>query len=149
MKKKLSRFIRRLQNLDYTFISQDFRKFQLESLEAGSFLYADPPYLITCAAYNERDGWGEEDEKALLEFLDRADRMGIRFALSNVLKSKGKQNTILMEWIKKNKGHYRAVHLDYHYANSNYQTKNRSRDADEVLIINYKLPRRKKKEKIV
>ena len=60
------------------------------------------------------------------------------------MKSKGKKNKILMEWAKENKGRYRVIHLDYNYANSNYQTRNRSTDADEVLIVNYKPPRRKK-----
>lgn len=144
MEKKLSKFIKRIQNMDYTFVNGDFRDFDLDGLDEGGFIYADPPYLITCATYNERDGWGDEDERALLEFLDRADQRGIRFALSNVMKSKGKKNKILMEWAKANKGRYRVIHLDYNYANSNYQTRNRSTDADEVLIVNYKPPRRKK-----
>lgn len=144
MEKKLSKFIRRIHNLDYHFTDRDFRDFDLNSLEPGSFIYADPPYLITCATYNERDGWGEEDEKALLGFLDRADSLGIRFALSNVLKSKGKKNDILIEWTKQNKGHYRVIHLDYDYGNSNYQTKSKKGKADEVLIINYKPPKKKK-----
>ena len=59
MEKKLFKFIRRIHNMDYTFTNMDFRDFPLDSLEKDSFIYADPPYLITCATYNERDGWGE------------------------------------------------------------------------------------------
>ena len=147
MEKKLSKFIRRIHNMDYTFTNLDFRDFPLEELEADSFIYADPPYLITCATYNERSGWGEQDERDLLEFLDRADRRGIRFALSNVMKSKGKTNSILMDWAKENKGRYRVIHLDYDYGNSNYQTKNKGGKADEVLIVNYRPPRKKKQKK--
>ena len=147
MEKKLSKFIRMIHNMDYTFTDLDFRDFPLEELEGDSFIYADPPYLITCATYNERSGWGEQDERDLLEFLDRADRRGIRFALSNVMKSKGKTNSILMDWAKENKGRYRVIHLDYDYGNSNYQTKNKGGKADEVLIVNYRPPRKKKQKK--
>ena len=58
--------------------------------------YADPPYLITCAAYNENNGWTERDECDLLKFLDSVHASGIRFALSNVLSSKGKRNTVVI-----------------------------------------------------
>jgi len=52
----------------------------------------DPPYLITCSTYNEQGAWDEQSEKDLLAFLDKAHIKGVRFALSNVLKSKGKEN---------------------------------------------------------
>lgn len=136
MQRKLSDFIDRLQNGDYTFGCLDFRSLDLDALPGGSFLYADPPYLITCASYNEQDGWNEQAERDLLAFLDRADQKGIPFALSNVLRSKGKENRLLLEWLKRNAGRYRVEHLQYHYANSNYQTKDRSKNTEEVLILN-------------
>ena len=55
------------------------------------FVYADPPYLITCATYNEQGGWTEKDEYDLLAFLDNLSKNRIKFALSNVLSSKGKK----------------------------------------------------------
>lgn len=94
-------------------------------------------YLITCATYNEQGGWSEEDEKDLLSFLDELNDRNIRFALSNVLRSKGKENSILIEWLEKNAEKYKAIRLNYSYSNSNYQTKDKSSVTEEVLITNY------------
>jgi hypothetical protein len=49
----------------------------------------DPPYLISTATYNENGGWSKNDEQDLLKQLDKLDRKGIKFALSNVLEHKG------------------------------------------------------------
>ena len=100
-------------------------------------MYADPPYLITCATYNEQDGWNETLEKELLAYLDRLHERGIRFALSNVLRSKGKENNILIDWVNRNRDKYRVIYLDYSYSNSNYQVKDKTSKTDEVLIVNY------------
>ena len=137
MQDKLSDFIDRLKDGEYIFSCCDFRKFDISKLAEDDFIYADPPYLVTCASYNERDGWNEDFEQNLLNFLDILNKRKIKFALSNVLKSDGKQNNILITWLEKNKDRYKAIHLDYNYSNSNYQKKNKTDSADEVLIINY------------
>jgi DNA adenine methylase len=137
MREKLSVFIDRLKSGDYNFESMDFRELPTEEWNETTFVYADPPYLITCATYNEQDGWNETLEKELLFYLDRLNDRNIRFALSNVLRSKGKENTLLMDWINHNIGKYRVIYLDYDYSNSNYQTKDKSSKAEEVLIVNY------------
>jgi site-specific DNA-adenine methylase len=124
-----------LQEGNYKFISQDFREVDTTALTEDSLVYCDPPYLITCATYNEQDGWNEQCERDLLALLDALNERHIRFALSNVLTSKGKTNTILSEWIGKRC--YRVIHLDYSYSNSNYHTKNKTDSTDEVLIVNY------------
>lgn len=138
MERKLSDFIDRLKEQDCRFTCRDFRDFDVSSLGAGDFVYADPPYLIACAPYNEQGGWNEELERALLDFLDRLDGQGVRFALSNVLRSKGKENKILLEWLDKHRGKYRAIHLNYSYANASYHTKDRLSVSEEVLIVNYR-----------
>ncbi len=137
MREKLSSFIDRLKSGDYTFESMDFRELPNEKWDKNTFVYVDPPYLITCATYNEQGGWNEDLEKSLLSYLDGLHQRGIRFALSNVLQSKGKENTILIDWINKNMDKYRVIYLDYTYSNSNYQTKDKTSKADEVLIVNY------------
>jgi adenine-specific DNA-methyltransferase len=96
-------------------------------------VYADPPYLISQATYN--DGWDEESEKALLDKLKKLDSEGGRFALSNVLENKGKTNEILKNWVEENG--YKTIHLDKSYANSYYHRKEKESKTDEVLIINY------------
>ena len=135
MQKKLGDFIDRIKSGDYCFTSRDFRDVKLESFTDKSFFYVDPPYLITCATYNEQDGWTEKDEYDLLSYLEELDRRGIRFALSNVLESKGKKNNILADWIKKNK-QFKAISLNYDYTNSSYHTK-REGITKEVLVVNY------------
>lgn len=55
----------------------------------------------------------------------------------NVLRSKGKENSILIEWLNQNEDKYRAINLNYNYSNSNYQTKDKTSNSEEVLIINY------------
>lgn len=137
MREKLSSFIDRLKSGDYKFESYDFRELPNEEWNDKTFVYVDPPYLITCATYNEQDGWNETLEKELLKYLDNLHERGIRFALSNVLHSKGKENKLLIEWINNNIGKYRVIYLNYTYSNSNYQTKDRTSKTDEVLIVNY------------
>lgn len=136
MQSKLANFLDRIKSGDYTFINSDFRMVNLNNYSDKSFFYVDPPYLITCATYNEHDGWTESDERELLRYLEELDSRGIRFALSNVLESKGKKNTILSEWIKWHKN-FKALSLNYDYSNSNYHTKQRDSITKEVLVINY------------
>ncbi len=135
MRRKLEDFLDRIKSGDYKFINKDFRKIELEGYTDKSFFYVDPPYLITCATYNEQDGWTEQDEYDLLAYLDEVDKRGIKFALSNVLESKGKKNIILEQWLEKNKN-FKEIILNYNYLNSNYHTK-RDGTTKEVLIINY------------
>lgn len=137
MRLKLQKFINRLKEKEYKFSNLDFREFDISILNSNSFVYADPPYLITCATYNEQGGWNEKDENDLLSFLDNLHEHNIKFALSNVLRSKGKENSILINWVNKNSAKYRVINLNYDYNNSNYQTKNKDSVTEEVLIINY------------
>lgn len=137
MANKLSVFIDRIQTQNCIFTCKDFREFDISQLDNNDFVYVDPPYLITCATYNEQGGWNEEAERDLLAFLNILSEKNIRFALSNVLRSKGKENYILIEWLQKNSENYRAISLNYSYSNSNYQTKDKISLSEEVLIVNY------------
>lgn len=137
MQNKLVEFVDRIKDMDCCFTCKDFGEFDLSEYGKNDFIYADPPYLITCATYNEQDGWNEDKEKALHSFLDNASENGIRFALSNVISSEGKENRLLIDWLGKNKSRYNTIHLNYNYSNSNYQKKDRKTGSDEVLITNY------------
>ncbi|TGA83119.1 Dam family site-specific DNA-(adenine-N6)-methyltransferase [Staphylococcus petrasii] len=130
MEEKLRKFVEVLKcgNVNYT--SKDFREI---NIKAGDFIYADPPYLITNAAYNENGGWSEQDEQDLYEYLDKANEKNIKFALSNVLEHKGKVNDILKNWASK----YNLYELNYNYNNSNYQSKAKQSKTVEVLVTNY------------
>ncbi|WP_296898271.1 Dam family site-specific DNA-(adenine-N6)-methyltransferase [uncultured Megamonas sp.] len=136
MQNKLKNFLHRIKSGDYTFINKDFREVLIDKIDAKSFVYVDPPYLITTATYNESSGWTEDDEKDLLLLLEKLDRKNIKFALSNVLECKGKENSILKEWINNN-NKFKTIFLNYSYANSNYHKKDKESTTKEVLIINY------------
>lgn len=124
---------------DVNFTSIDFLEYDYSVLHSGDFLYADPPYLLTCGSYNDGKrgfrGWGEDDEIALYKTLDTLSQRGVRFALSNVIEHKGNKNTILYNWKRKN--HYHMHHIKFNYDNCNYHTQNKSNKTMEVLITNY------------
>lgn len=136
LQEKFLAFVDRLKSGDYIFTNKHFKNVSIELLTENSFVYADPPYLITCASYNEQNGWTENDEKELLDYLDALNERNIKFALSNVLENKGHYNHILEEWIKKRKT-YRIIELNYNYNNSNYHGKDKESITREVLIVNY------------
>lgn len=119
---------------DIVFICKDFVDLKIEKLKSDDFVYCDPPYLITCATYNEKNAWTEKEEKELLALLDKLNEKGIKFALSNVMENKGQENTILKEWSQK----YTVHHLSNTYSNCNYHAKDKDKNnTDEVLIVNY------------
>lgn len=137
MQEKARRFADRLKEISVEFGCRSFEEVDAAAFGEGTFVYCDPPYLITCATYNERGGWNEERERQLLAYLDELDRGGCRFALSNVLSSKGRVNEILSRWIESRAGRYGVHRLNYSYSNSNYHSKGRNEACDEVLITNY------------
>lgn len=131
MKKNLELFVDRLSLLNISFSSLDFKDIEVTQ---NSFVYIDPPYLATLAAYNENGGWNETKEQELLDYMDLLDAKKIKFALSNVFQNKGNKNSLLLEWSKK----YKVHNLEHTYHNCNYQAKNKDSDSThEVLITNY------------
>ncbi len=135
LQKKLKKFMIALQHQETTISNFDFRHFNTEFLTDNSLVYVDPPYLITGATYNENGGWTEQDEYDLLIFLDDLNVRGIHFALSNVLSHKGRENTILRDWVNDNDYNLNQIQMDY--SNSNYQVKGKDSGTQEVLITNY------------
>ena len=135
MKNNLISFSNKLKNMNVHFSSKEFDKISIDNLGKDDFIYCDPPYLITTGSYNDGNrgfkDWKEEEELKLYYFLDKANEKNIKFALSNVIEHKGKENILLKEWSKK----YKTVYLDNDYSNSSYNTKKGT--SKEVLIINY------------
>lgn len=137
MKTNLISLHQRIQNTDFT--SLDFREVDLSSLEKGDFLYADPPYILSCGSYNDGKrgfkGWSLGDDMDLMHILDKLNMRGIRFAMSNVMEHKGNKNTKLQQWTDRN-GYF--VHsIKFNYNNSNYHSRNKENKTQEVLITNY------------
>ncbi|WP_324172167.1 Dam family site-specific DNA-(adenine-N6)-methyltransferase [Sulfurimonas sp.] len=110
IKKNLELFVDKLNILDITFTSQDFNDIKISQ---DSFVYIDPPYLITQATYNENNGWNEDKELQLLHYIDALDARGIKFALSNVFENKGRVHELLIKWSQK----YKVHKLEHNYHN--------------------------------
>lgn len=140
MKANLSAFISRLHVGNIAFTCYDFDQFDFTGLGERDLVYCDPPYLITTGTYNDGKrgftGWNEVQERKLLEVLDELHARGISFALSNVLEHRGKENTVLVEWIAR-RG-YTVNYLNKNYSNSNYQITHREGTSVEVLVVNYR-----------
>ena len=135
LKKNLINFHNIIKENNIVFTNTSFLSLKPEKLNESDFVYCDPPYLITCATYNEQDGWNETLEKQLYELLDKLNEKNIKFAVSNVLYNKGKENEILKEWCEK----YNVCHLDKTYSNCSYHAIDRDKNStDEVLVTNYK-----------
>lgn len=127
--KNLELFVNHIKSKTISFSNKDFREPSLYQ-NKNAVYYFDPPYLITNAPYN--NNWNIDDEMDLLNLLDKLNNNGIKFALSNVILSNGKENKLLQEWSKK----YTTLILKRQYRNANYQKKNIT-DTIEVLIKNY------------
>lgn len=125
---KIISYCRNLKEKNIVFLSEDFEKV-INHINKNTFVYCDPPYLITLGSYNDGkrgfNGWNENDEVRLLKFLDLLNKKNVKFMLSNVLEHKGKINQLLIEWINKND--YRVIE---------YKEKAR-KNRKEVLIVNY------------
>jgi DNA adenine methylase len=137
MKQNLLLFHQVLQKNTIHFSCQDFACFNFDALTKNDFVYADPPYLITTGTYNDGkrgfSGWSEKEENQLLHILTELNSRQIKFALSNVIKHKGKDNVLLQHWLKNYNVHY----IINNYRNANYQTKMKETETLEVLITNY------------
>lgn len=109
--------------------------------EDNLFIYLDPPYSNTTAIYNENrafGGWTFEEDNKLFNELDRLNKLGVKWAMSNVLVNKGKENTHIKEWAKKN--NYEIIYLE----NKTYSTFGTGNSQSlEVLIVNYETPYKK------
>lgn len=136
IRKNLDMFVNAIQEKDTHFQCMDFRGVDLSGLTDKDMVYCDPPYLISGAVYQDGKrgfkGWSPQDDVDLYNMLDMLNENGVKFALSNMLSSKGRSNDYLIEWSKK----YNIHHLHANY-NTNYQRKSGGKKDEEVLIINY------------
>lgn len=127
-KDKLNAFIDALKSKQVVFSSSHFVKYLSQDFTENDFIYLDPPYIITDAAYN--NDWSIDDDMELFRLLDDLNRKGVKFAYSNVLSHKGKINNFLIDWAKQYNVHY----LNKTYKRSSHNT---SGDSQEILICNY------------
>lgn len=127
---KLISFSRVTKEKKVFYYSEDYERF-FDYISKDDFVYIDPPYLITLGSYNDGkrgfNGWNEQEEIRLLNFLDNLNKKNVKFMLSNVLTHKNKTNKILKEWIEKN--NFKVI---------SYNQKTRGNRA-EIIIINYEV----------
>lgn len=107
----------------------DYKEFLSNiNITESDFIYLDPPYLITSSEYNKR--WNQNDDFELCNLLDAFDKNNIRFAMSNVIDYKGKENTELLKWAEKYNIHsIKSNYINYH--------DNTIKTFREILITNY------------
>lgn len=134
---KLSNYLNFIKNKNFKYMCLDFEDIKIkEIVEKVDFIYMDPPYLITTAVYNESKRWGENRERKLLQLIDYFIERNKLFILSNILQRGEKINTILEEWIKKNKNKIKLEYIDYSYKSSSYNKKDREIIEKEIIIYN-------------
>ena len=109
--------------------NEDYKSFLSKIVTTeNDFIYLDPPYLITSSEYNKF--WKQKDDDELYSLLDEFTKKKIRFALSNVVTYKGKENIKLLKWAKKyNVYPVKSNYINYH--------DNSIKSFSEVLITNY------------
>ena len=126
--------IERLQkfntNVPVAFDSISIQELPFKEFDRNTLFYFDPPYIITSAAYNDGNrmnvAWTEDDEISLLKYIEKMDKAGYKFLLSNVIRHKGKTNEVLANWIQKN-----------NYTMIDVGKTGRRFPRHEVLVMNY------------
>lgn len=98
---------------------------QYFNMEAGTVVYADPPYSNTEAGYN--GGWSIEDDVKLARFI--MDHRGYKWVVSSCAKD-GK-TTRLVELLR-DSGLFDERHIDYTYKASK---KTKESKTEEILMV--------------
>ena len=122
---KLKEYHKRIFNNDnILFINDDY--FNIIP-EPNSFVYLDPPYLITEAGYNSY--WSKELELKFYDYIDNLNASGVKFMVSNVAEHKGKMNPYLSRVEK-----YRIIDVNFNY---NKVSRSGESNSKEIIIVNY------------
>lgn len=108
--------------------NMSFEDQDIDALTKNDFVYLDPPYWGTQGNYNKF--WTWELECKMLEHCEKLNQKGIKFAMSNVFKNKGKVNQHLIDWADKNG--FKVYKFEHKYT-----VNGSTGDAEEVLICNY------------
>jgi DNA adenine methylase len=119
-----------MENNKISFTVGDYADFiAKQNFGQSDFIYFDPPYLISASEYNKL--WGRKQEKELYKLIDKLDKNGVKFGLSNMIEHKGAKNEILGKWSEK----YKVYEIKSNYISFNDNSiKSASR---EVYITNY------------
>jgi len=110
------------------FSVSDYKSALAQAFGEDDFVYVDPPYLIAEAEYNKI--WSQDSDLELMKTLDELTERNVRWAMSNALVYRGKENKNLRDWASKYTVHnLKASYLNYH--------NNLDKTSGEVLVTNY------------
>lgn len=136
--RKLKAYIERVQSIQADFICGDFRSEEIQNIIlSADFVYADPPYLITNAVYNESDKWNLQAEQALLSLLDKMTQQHIPFALSNMIEKGQRKNVPLDNWLHRHQKDVQVIDIDFHYRGAYYNKKERNGEREILIVPEY------------
>ncbi len=126
----LNQYLKFVDEHKIEFFNMDYISF-LEKIkfEKNSYVFLDPPYLISMSEYNKL--WNDKKEDELCEYLDGLNCRGIQFGITNLITHKGKVNQRFLEWSKK----YCAYDVKSNYISFNDNTI--KADSQEVFVTNY------------
>ena len=131
MYEKLISFNLRSKDLNISFKNASYLTL-FEHIKQGDFVYLDPPYLSNRGVYQDGkrgfNGWDEEQESEMYNFMERLNKNKINFMLSNYVEHDGCENSGLLLWAKKNG--FKIIYDDK-------ITKRNRQDRREIIIINY------------
>lgn len=125
----LNSYFEYVTDKDIELFNMDFQDF-MEKVQPtpNDLVYLDPPYLITFSEYNKL--WNEDSEIRLIDYLDELDSRGVRFAVSNVVLHRNRQNDTFSAWAQK----YNIVKIQSNYISYHDNTE---KDSREILVKNY------------
>lgn len=126
----LNNYLEFVREHEIEFFNMDYISF-LEKIKfrKNSYVFLDPPYLISMSEYNKL--WNDKKEDELCEYLDSLNDRGIKFGITNLITHKGKVNKRFLDWSKK----YCAYDVKSNYISFNDNTI--KADSQEVFVTNY------------
>ncbi len=126
----LNNYLKFVGEHEIEFFNMNYISF-LEKVKFGnkSYVFLDPPYLISMSEYNKL--WNEKKEDELCEYLDLLNEKGIKFGITNLITHKGKINQRFLNWSRK----YCAYDVKSNYISFNDNTI--KANSQEVFVTNY------------
>lgn len=126
--KNILLFSEKMKLKNITLLNKDYEAVEI-ILNQNTVIYLDPPYLVSFAHYNKK--WNDECESRLIIFIEKNKNI----YLSNSLKSGSKINSLLKEFIEKNKNNIIFYETKVTYDNSWYH---KLEKGNEEIFIKYK-----------
>ena len=125
----LNHYFQIIKAKNITFYNLDYKDFLNQiNIQKEDFIYFDPPYLITFSEYNKL--WNEENERQFINYLNFLHSQGFKFAVSNVINYKGRENRIFKEWAE----NFKIVDIKSNYISYH---DNSIKNFNEILVLNY------------